>query len=126
MGDGSVLACMPGCGGDPTEVAGLGHLRERYADTVAYTLSAVARFVGERPDPDLVVVLLGDHQPWSSISGRGAGHDVPVAIVTADPEVLRRTDAWGWTEGLRPAPDAPVWRMDAFRDRFLSAFGPDG
>ena len=33
-------------------------------------------------------------------------------------------DAWGWQPGLRPAPDAPVWRMDAFRDRFLSAFGP--
>ena len=25
---------------------------------------------------------------------------------------------------MLPDPDAPVWRMDAFRDRFLAAFGP--
>ena len=25
---------------------------------------------------------------------------------------------------MLPGPDAPVWRMDAFRDRFLTAFGP--
>jgi hypothetical protein len=24
---------------------------------------------------------------------------------------------------LLPSPQAPVWRMDAFRDRFLTAFG---
>ena len=30
---------------------------------------------------------------------------------------------WGWQDGLRPGPQAPVWPMDAFRDRFLSAFG---
>jgi hypothetical protein len=38
--------------------------------------------------------------------------------------VLDRVAGWGWTDGLRPAADAPVWRMDAFRDRFLTAFGP--
>jgi hypothetical protein len=25
---------------------------------------------------------------------------------------------------MLPGPDAPVWRMDAFRDRLLGAFGP--
>jgi hypothetical protein len=36
--------------------------------------------------------------------------------------VLRRIDAWGWQDGLRPQNGAPVWPMDAFRDRFLEAF----
>ena len=31
---------------------------------------------------------------------------------------------WAGSErSLKPDPQAPVWRMDAFRDRFLSAFG---
>jgi hypothetical protein len=25
---------------------------------------------------------------------------------------------------MRPHPNAPVWPMDAFRDRFLTAYGP--
>ncbi len=31
---------------------------------------------------------------------------------------------WGWQDGMRPGPDAPVWPMDAFRNRFLTAYGP--
>ena len=41
-----------------------------------------------------------------------------------DPAVLERISGWGWETGLKPSPQAPVWKMDAFRDRFLTAFGP--
>jgi hypothetical protein len=37
--------------------------------------------------------------------------------------VMRRIAGWGWVDGMRPAPTAPVWPMSAFRNRFLSAFG---
>ena len=30
---------------------------------------------------------------------------------------------WGWVDGMRPSPQAPVWPMSAFRNRFLGAFG---
>ena len=33
------------------------------------------------------------------------------------------TSDWGWQAGLRPNAGAPVWPMDAFRDRFLTAYG---
>ena len=36
--------------------------------------------------------------------------------------VLDKIADWGWTPGVRPEATAPVWRMDAFRDRFLSTF----
>ena len=49
---------------------------------------------------------------------------MPITIIARDPAVLDRISAWGWDDGMLPGPDAPVWRMDAFRDRFLSAFGP--
>ncbi|MFO7250823.1 MAG: sulfatase, partial [Actinomycetes bacterium] len=74
-------------------------------------------------DDDLVVVFLGDHQPAPIITGFGASRDVPVTILAKDPAVLDRIDGWGWQEGLKPGPAAPVWPMDAFRDRFLAAFG---
>ena len=77
-------------------------------------------------DPDLVVVVLGDHQPHSYVSGQDVGHDVPVSVIAQDPEVMDRIGGWGWQPGLRPSPDASVWRMDTFRDRFLQAFSTTG
>jgi hypothetical protein len=57
------------------------------------------------------------------VSGQDAGHDVPISIVSKDRAVVDRAAGWGWNRGLRPDGGAPVWRMDAFRDRFVAAFG---
>jgi len=72
---------------------------------------------------NLVLVFLGDHQPASIVTGEGASRDVPITIVARDRAVLDQISGWGWQDGLKPSPDAPVWPMDAFRDRFLTAFG---
>lgn len=61
--------------------------------------------------------------PAPVVTGPAAGRGVPVTVVARDPAVLDRIARWGWRDGLRPGPDAPVWRMDHFRDRFLTAFG---
>jgi hypothetical protein len=66
--------------------------------------------------------VLGDHQPASIVSGADAGRDVPVTIISKDPAVLDAIAPWGWQPGLHPDPQAPVWRMDEFGDRFLRAF----
>jgi hypothetical protein len=58
------------------------------------------------------------------ITGPDAGRDVPISIVTRDRGVLDRIAEWGWQDGLRPGPQAPVWPMEDFRDRFLTTFGP--
>ena len=50
-------------------------------------------------------------------------HDVPITIVAKDPAVLNKIATWHWQDGLRPGKGTPVWKMDAFRDRFLTAFG---
>ena len=97
--------------------------RTAYGQSIGYTLRTLVSFVQHSRDPDLVVVVLGDHQPWSIVSGLGPSHDVPISIIAHDPAVLKRVAGWGWNEGLRPDPAAPVWPMSAFRDRFLSAFG---
>ena len=81
-------------------------------------------FVQQLHDQDLVLVVLGDHPPASIVRGEAVSHDVPVSIIAADRAVMDRAANWGWQEGLRPEAGAPVWPMDAFRDRFLTAYGP--
>jgi hypothetical protein len=99
-------------------------VREAYAKSIKYSLDTVISWAREYGDDNLVLVVLGDHQPAPIVVGDTAGHDVPISIVARDPAVLDRIKSWGWTDGLEPAPRAPVWPMNAFRDKFLTAFGP--
>ena len=125
VGDGSVFDPMPSEGESPREVWRNPDLvKAAYAESIAYSLDAVTSFVQQLRDQDLVLVVLGDHQPASIVSGEGVSHDVPVSIIAADPAVMDRAADWGWQEGLRPGAGAPVWPMDAYRDRFLTAYGP--
>jgi hypothetical protein len=126
VGDGSVFDGMPEELPSERDIwTSPERIRSAYADSVEYSLTALLEFVERYADDDLVVVFLGDHQPATVVSGVDADHDVPVTVVARDPAVLDRITDWGWHPGLRPGPDAPVWRMDAFRDRFLAAYGPE-
>jgi hypothetical protein len=128
VGDGSVYAGMPAQGVQPAEVFGDSErTRALYGESIEYSLNALISWVTtfHRADDDLVLVVAGDHQPVESVTGPGATHDVPVTVLARDPAVLARISSWAWDDGMLPSPGAPVWRMDAFRDRFLDAFGPE-
>jgi len=125
VGDGSVFGPMPAQGQSPDDVwRDRRRVQAAYMQSIVYSLDTLTSFVQNSHDPDLVLVVLGDHQPATIVTGEGASHDVPISIIAADPAVLDRISGWGWQDGLKPAPDAPVWPMDAFRDRFLTAYGP--
>lgn len=124
LGDGSVFNEMAAEGDSPDVVwRDPDRVRAAYAQSIEYSLSALISFVQTFGDKNLVLVVLGDHQPATIVSGRGASHDVPISVIAADPAVLDRISSWNWQDGLRPDPSAPVWPMNSFRDRFLSAFG---
>jgi hypothetical protein len=125
VGDGSVYSGLPPRGPAPDVLwRDPERVRRAYARSITYSLDTVVSFLRtyQRRDRSLVVVLLGDHQPATVVSGQGASHEVPVTVIARDPAVLSRISGWGWQDGLRPGRDAPVWPMDAFRDRFLAAY----
>lgn len=127
VGNGSVFAPMPAEGASATQVwPDPNRVRAAYGQSIQYSLNTLISFVQAYPDDNLVLIVLGDHQPATIVSGTDAGRDVPISIIAHDPAVLSRIAGWGWQGGLRPGPDAPVWPMDAFRDRFLTAYGPTG
>jgi phosphatidylglycerophosphate synthase len=125
VGEGSAFDAMPAAGAPPSALwaEDPAQLRDRYRRSIEYTLGCLVSWVEAYGDDHLVLIFLGDHQA-PLVTARGADHDVPIAVVTRDRAVLDRIDRWGWQQGLEPGLQAPVWRMDAFRDRFLTAFGP--
>jgi phosphatidylglycerophosphate synthase len=123
VGDGSAYDAMPAQGLSP-DVAFRDPetVKQLYGQSIVYTWQSLISFLRHDHDPNLVVIALGDHQPHSYVSGPDPGHDVPISVLARDPAVLAAIDGWRWQDGLRPSPDAPVWRMDRFRDAFFSAF----
>ncbi len=99
-------------------------IRDDFGQSVRYTMTALTSFVQHYGNPNTVLVVLGDHQPWSVVSGVQPSHEVPISIIAHDPSVPKRISGWGWSNGLLPSADAPVWPMSSFRNRFLTAFGP--
>jgi hypothetical protein len=76
-----------------------------------------------RADRDLVMILIGDHQPPALVSGAGASWDVPIHVIANRRAVLDRLVAdHGFVEGLEPRHPA-VARMDTLTSSLLDAFG---
>ncbi|MFJ8492493.1 sulfatase [Streptomyces sp. NPDC094038] len=125
LGDGSVFGPMRKAGKDPAEVwKDPESVRTEYRVSIEYSLRSLFGFMRRHARRDTVLVFLGDHQPRPEVVAGSPRRDVPVTVVAHDPAVLDRVAGWGWTPGLKPAADAPIWAMDKFRDRFLTAFGP--
>jgi hypothetical protein len=124
VGDGSIFGPQPKAAKQPEDVwPDPVKVRAAYGESIQYSLTTLIQYLQKHGDDNLVLVFLGDHQPAPIVSGEGASHDVPITLVAKDPAVLDKIAGWGWEDGLKPSPKAPVWPMSAFRDRFLTAFG---
>jgi len=117
VGDGSIFKTLP------VDTTGSNDAGQGYGHSIVYSLDALFSYIENYGRKNLVVVMLGDHQPAHVVSGYGVDHDVPISIIAHDPAVFRRIAPWGWASGMRPSAHGPVWRMSAFRNRFLGAFG---
>lgn len=124
VGDGSIFGRIPPAASTKAALFGdARRARVAYGQSIEYSLRSLFGFVQHSGDRNLVLVVLGDHQPAALVTGEGATHDVPISIIAHDPKVMDQISGWGWQDGMLPSPRAPVWPMDAFRDRFLGAFG---
>jgi hypothetical protein len=125
LGNGSIFNSMPSGKKEARQfLPDQNVVRVGYEKSIQYTLNSLISYLKTYGNKNTVLIFLGDHQPVSLVSGEGASHQVPITIVAHDPAVLKQIGSWGWPSGLKPAANAPVWRMDAFRDKFLTAFGP--
>jgi phosphatidylglycerophosphate synthase len=125
VGDGSIFDRLPA--EESTQAALFGdadRARAAYGHSIEYSLRTIFSFVGRYGEDDLVMVVLGDHQPATLVTGHDdPSHDVPISVIAHDPKVIDQIAGWSWEDGMSPSPRAPVWPMAAFRNRFLTAFG---
>ena len=101
------------------------NLGPSYVEALRYAFAYLGGYLRLRADRDLVLVLVGDHQPPALVSGAGASWEVPVHVVANRAEVLDRlVNGHGFAPGLAPRRPA-VARMDGLLPVLLDAFGDD-
>ena len=98
------------------------HFAPGYVDAVAYTYQTLAGYLRKQRGRDIVLVVIGDHQPAAAVSGEGASWSVPVHVVSSRDAILDRLLARGFHTGLAPARPA-LGRMHALLPILLDAFG---
>jgi len=128
VGDGTVFNAQATGGDTPEEVwKDNARIRLQFRLSIEYALDTIASYVMNYGDDDLVVLILGDHQPAPIVTGDGGdfqtgSRDVPIHLIARDPSVIDAMAHWQWTPGMLPAADAPVWRMDELRNKFIDTF----
>jgi hypothetical protein len=78
------------------------NLGPSYVHSMDYALATLGGFVGLPRTRDVVLVLIGDHQPPAVVSGEGAPWDVPVHVVSSRGAFLDALVAHGFTRGVHP------------------------
>ncbi len=95
-----------------------------YVGSIDYALTYIAGYLESHAPTDLVLVVLGDHQPVASISGLEASWDVPVHVIASRPEIIDALHTEGFQPGLEPS--RPVLGpMHTLTDKILRAFDGD-
>ena len=79
----------------------LSNLGPSYVRAMSYEYRSLAGYLREQSD-DLVLVVLGDHQPAAAVSGRDASWNVPVHVIGRREGVLHRLESRGFRRGLEP------------------------
>ncbi len=96
-------------------------LQASYGEALGYTFRTLGGYLAQRAARDLVMIIIGDHQPPAAVSGAGVPWDVPIHVIARNPRVLDALRARGFVDGLTPA-DARVGDMHEVPGWLLAAF----
>jgi len=81
-----------------------GPMRRGYQATIDYDLRVITRYLSQRGD-DALVIVLGDHQP-PVIARADQSFDAPVHVLSRDPRRLQSVLGRGFLAGLTIVPNA--------------------
>ena len=96
---------------------------EGYVAAMAYELELIREYLSNFVEGDALIIVVGDHQPYSGITGKNKPRSVPLHVIS------RRTDSLspfldrGYTEGLIPDQELPHAGLETFLPGLLESFG---
>jgi hypothetical protein len=73
-----------------------------YAESMRYSFEWLAGYLRERRGDDLVLVVLGDHQPPLGVAGESPGREVPVHVIARPGPIVDALVTDGFVAGVDP------------------------
>lgn len=99
-------------------------VRDHYARAIDYALHVATEYAIRHADDNTLLIILGDHQPAPLVTGEETSRDVPVHIISGNPELLEpfvgpmastQPGLPGFRAGTLPALGSAGASMDALR-----------
>jgi hypothetical protein len=78
------------------------NMRPGYIGMMNYNYQWFKGWLAQPKTRDALYIVMGDHQPAANVTGEGATWDVPVHIISSQPELLQRFIDRGFEKGLTP------------------------
>ncbi|MFW5816422.1 MAG: sulfatase-like hydrolase/transferase [Wenzhouxiangella sp.] len=124
IGDGAVFERWRDAGETPQLLwQDTERVRDHFALSVEYSIHISLDFAARFVDENTLMILLGDHQPATLITGHEASAAVPVHIISKNPRLLQPFRQRGFIDGLIPDHRQPAAAMDQLRDWLHEDFG---
>ncbi|WP_203594617.1 sulfatase-like hydrolase/transferase [Wenzhouxiangella limi] len=124
IADGAVFERWRDAGQTPQELwQDIERVRDHFARSVDYSIHVSLDFAARFVDDNTLMILLGDHQPATLITGHEASDAVPVHVISKNPRLLKPFRQRGFVDGLVPDHSRPAAGMDRLRDWLHEDFG---
>lgn len=124
IGDGALFERWRDAGETPQDLwQDIERVRDHFALSVEYSLLVSLDFAARFVDENTLMILLGDHQPATLITGHEASDAVPVHVISKNPRLLQPFRQRGFVDGLIPDHRQPAPAMDRLRDWLHEDFG---
>jgi hypothetical protein len=96
---------------------------EGYVAAMAYELKLIREYLSNFVDREALIVVVGDHQPYSGITGKSKPRSVPLHVISERADFLAPFLDRGYTEGLIPRQELPHAGLETFLPSLLESFG---
>ena len=93
--------------------------------SLLYVMEVVSNYlIHELENPGLIIIM-GDHQPYSKVTGPYGGRQVAIHVLAKDPALIEPFYNRGFSKGLVSPSEETAERMDNFLANFLNDFSSD-
>ena len=96
---------------------------EGYVTIMAYELKLIREYLKTFVTEDALIIMVGDHQPYSGITGKNKPWSVPLHLISRRSEFLEPFLARGYSAGFIPRQELPHAGLETFMPSFLDSFG---
>jgi hypothetical protein len=87
---------------------------EGYVAAMAYELKLIREYLSSFIDGEALIIVVGDHQPYSGITGKNKPWSVPLHVISRRNDFLTPFLDRGYTQGLIPRQDLPHDGLESF------------